>query len=134
MTVTGEESMFDRARIYRKILLEWENLDAAVCFVSPYTRSLGSREVKGKATWKNHGGYQIRLANNLSIGEEVRTLAHEVAHVLLGHVLTREFTPSEFQAATQEVRTGSVAMDTREAQADTLGAQLVAKWRKAGLI
>lgn len=132
MNLSSEASPLDRVKVYRQIVREWENLDAGVWFVGPYAFKayMGLNQVQGAADWKD-GEYRILIANNLTIGEEVKTLAHEVSHILLGHVAKANIQHEDAVQSAGEILSAGVSH--KEDPADALASKLLARWCARGL-
>ena len=70
----------------------------------------------------------IRLADNLSIRNQLFTLAHEAAHVLLNHVSQTNITHADAVRSAGEILDHSPEVAEREDPADALAVKLLAKW------
>lgn len=136
----------ERAQIYRELLQGYggeAGAPIAFKFVDYFAGEglMPLHRVDGEAVWRD-GQFVVMVRKGLPIETELRTLAHELAHVLCGDVARREQTPQEIYNSNQMYaawanRTArpesAQRVQAQESKADTRGAQILKEWERAGI-
>lgn len=128
----------ERTFWYCRMAKYLEGQDVVINWISPYEyhKHLGSEKIAGFVRW--HGKlWKVEIARGLPIAEEVKVFAHEIAHILLGHISKGQGTSGEVNAtladAASAIESKDVFYRTREAEADAKAEELLKKWKKSGL-
>lgn len=142
-------SIGERKEFYNELLTQYAAQVQAPIYVFFVSRVLGQEyqrpgeKILGRAGWlgpnantKSAGHYVIALRRDLSPKVELDTLAHELAHVLLGHCGREQITEQAERAYWRSIPPGrayTVAAQKNENAADQLAAKLLREWKAAGI-
>lgn len=135
--VLGELQKVDRGLVYERIAWLCEGIRLRVVWVSPYKHagSCAGSDLHGYVIWND--GWEVRIASGLAVNREANTFAHELAHILLGHVKQTALSPSELEAGlahnTKKHQGGDGEYAEKEKEADELSHKLLKGWEEWGL-
>lgn len=136
----------ERAKFYNELLetyAEQAHAPIALRFVKelPGQELLTGWQINGRATWQpDH--FLIMVRNDLDPKTELQTVAHELAHILAGHVARVPETPplqnirnANYANWVQGKTSAAVTHQTneRERAADALAEKILREWNHAGI-